>query len=53
MDDYERRTLIGVLAETRNRCLQNETPTEDINALLEKTLDAEPKKQKDKGKDER
>lgn len=42
--DYERRTLIGILAECRNECLKRETPTEDVNNLLEKALDAPLKK---------
>lgn len=49
--DYERRTLIGILAECRNECLKRETPTEDVNNLLEKALDAPLKKKKGKDRD--
>lgn len=51
--DYERRTLIGILAECRNECLKRETPTEDVNNLLAKALDAPLKKKKGKDRDER
>jgi len=51
--DYERRALIGVLAEKRNDCLKEDFPTEDVNVLLEKALEAQPKKQKKKDRDER
>ena len=49
--DYERRTLIGILAECRNECLKRETPTEDVNNLLEKALDAPLKNRKGKDRD--
>ena len=49
--DYERRTLIGILAECRNECLKRETPTEDVNNLLAKALDAPLKKKKGKDRD--
>ena len=51
--DYERRTLIGILAECRNECLKRETSTEDVNNLLAKALDAPLKKKKGKDRDER
>ena len=54
LDDYERRTLIGILAAMRNQCLQDDTPTEDVNNLIVKAMDAnEEKPKKNKGKDER
>ena len=51
--DYERRALIGVLAEKRNECLDENRPTEDVNNLIEKVLDAPLKKPKRRDRDER
>ena len=39
--------------ECRNECLKRETPTEDVNNLLAKALDAPLKKKKGKDRDER
>lgn len=46
MSDWQRRALLGVLVEMRNHCLETNFPTEDVNNLLELTLDAEPSKKK-------
>lgn len=51
VNDFERRALIGVLAEKRNQCLAENAPTEDVNTLIEKTLDAKQKKQKKEKKE--
>lgn len=54
VSDFERRALIGVLAEKRNQCIAENTPTEYVNTLIEKTLDAKQKKKKrNKDRDER
>ena len=53
LSDYERRALIGVLAEKRNDFLKANDPTEDINNLLEKAIDAPSTKAKKKDRDER
>lgn len=54
VDDYERRALLGMLADRRNQCLETNKPTEDVNTLLERALDAKPKsKKRDRDRDER
>ena len=38
--DFERRLLVKALAEFRNQLLEADKPTEDINELLLKIIDA-------------
>lgn len=40
LTDFEHRLLIVALAEFRNQLLKNEKPTEDINDLILKVIDA-------------
>lgn len=40
LTDFEFRLMIKALAEFRNQLLEAEKPTEDINALLLKVIDA-------------
>lgn len=56
MNDYERRALLGVLTDQRNERIKTNKPSEDVTDLLEKALDAKPKKDKkrrDRDRDER
>lgn len=38
--DFEHRLLVKALAEFRNQLLEVKKPTEDINALILKAIDA-------------
>ena len=42
--DFERRAILNALMETRNRYIKEDKPTEDINEILEKLLDAKAKR---------
>lgn len=46
LNDFERRLMVVGLTEFRNRLIQQNKPTEDINALLLKVIDAPTKKEK-------
>ncbi len=53
VNDFERRFLISVLNDRRNECLTKNKPTEDVNAMLLKVIDAPVKKKKDRDREER
>ena len=40
LSDFEHRTLINVLVDYRNKLLESNKPTEDVNELLIKVIDA-------------
>ena len=40
MDDYEQRVVIKSLNEFRNTLIQEELPTEDVEKMLLKVIDA-------------
>lgn len=44
LDDFEQRLLVGCLMTTRNKYLQEGKPTEDVNSLILKIIDAPSKK---------
>ena len=46
LDDFEQRLMVSGLMDFRNDLLKEEKPTEDINDLILKVIDAPPKKQK-------
>lgn len=48
LSDFEQRLMINGLAEFRNTLIREEKPTEDINELLLKVIDAPTKKEKRK-----
>ena len=46
LDDFEQRLMVSSLMDFRNDLLRAEKPTEDINDLLLKAIDAPTKKEK-------
>lgn len=45
-DDFEQRLMVSGLMDFRNDLLRDEKPTEDINDLILKAIDAPTKKEK-------
>ena len=48
LDDFEQRLMVSGLMDFRNDLLKEEKPTEDINDLILKVIDAPNKKEKRK-----
>ena len=48
LDDFEQRLMVSGLMDFRNDHLKEEKPTEDINDLILKVIDAPTKKEKRK-----
>ncbi|MGM9683180.1 MAG: hypothetical protein ACI3XQ_06245 [Eubacteriales bacterium] len=48
LDDFEQRLMVSGLMDFRNDLLKEEKPTEDINDLILKVIDAPTKKEKRK-----
>ena len=48
LDNFEQRLMVTGLADFRNDLLRAEKPTEDVNALLLKVIDAPTQKEKNK-----
>ena len=46
LDDFEQRLMVSGLMDFRNDLLRDEEPTEDINDLILKAIDAPTKKEK-------
>lgn len=46
LDDFEQRLMVSGLMDFRNDLLRYEKPTEDINDLILKAIDAPTKKEK-------
>lgn len=46
LDDFEQRLMVSGLMDFRNDLLRDEKPTEDINNLILKAIDAPTKKEK-------
>lgn len=46
LDDFEQRLMVSGLLDFRNDLLRDEKPTEDINDLILKAIDAPTKKEK-------
>ena len=46
LDDFEQRLMVSGLMVFRNDLLRDEKPTEDINDLILKVIDAQTKKKK-------
>ena len=44
LDDFEQRLMVSGLMDFRNDLLRDEKPTEDVNDLLLKVIDAPKKK---------
>ena len=48
MDDFEHRLLVGCINKARTEYMEEGKPTEDINELLIKAIEAPNKKEKRK-----
>lgn len=48
LDDFEQRLMVSGLMDFRNDLLKEEKPTDDINDLILKVIDAPTKKEKRK-----
>lgn len=48
LDDFEQRLMVSGLMDFRNDLLRDDKPTEDINDLILKVIDAPTKKEKRK-----
>ena len=46
LDNFEQRLMVSGLMDFRNDLLRDEKPTEDINDLILKAIDAPTKKEK-------
>lgn len=48
VDDFDHRLMVNCLADFRNDLIRDEKPTEDVDELLLKIIDAPTKKEKRK-----
>ena len=48
LDDFEQRLLVSGLADFRNDLIRDEKPTEDVDNLILKVIDAPTQKEKRK-----
>ena len=48
LDSFEQRLLVGALTDFRNELIREERPTEDVDVLLQKVIDAAPQKERKK-----
>lgn len=48
LDSFEQRLLVGALTDFRNELIREERPTEDVDVLLLKVIDATPQKERKK-----
>jgi len=48
LDDFEQRLMVSGLTDFRNDLLREDKPTEDINELIMKVIDAPTRKEKKK-----
>ena len=48
LDDFEQRLLVSGLADLRNDLIRDEKPTEDVDDLILKVIDAPTQKEKRK-----
>lgn len=48
LDDFEQRLMVSGLADFRNDLIRDEKPTEDVDELILKVIDAPTKKEKRK-----
>ncbi len=46
LDDFEQRLMVSGLADFRNDLIRDEKPTEDVDDLILKVIDAPTKKEK-------
>lgn len=52
LDDFEQRLLVSGLADFRNDLIRDEKPTEDVDDLILKVIDAPTQKEKRKAERE-
>jgi len=48
LDSFEQRLMVSALTDFRNDLLREEKPTEDVDVLLLKVIDAAPQKKRKK-----
>lgn len=48
VDDFEQRLMVNGLTDFRNDLIRDEKPTEDVDELILKVIDAPTKKEKKK-----
>ena len=48
LDSFEQRLMASALTDFRNELLREEKPTEDVDGLLLKVIDAVPQKERKK-----
>lgn len=48
LDSFEQRLMVNALTDFRNDLLREEKPTEDVDSLLLKVIDAVPQKERKK-----
>ena len=48
LDDFEQRLMVSGLADFRNDLIREDKPTEDVDELILKVIDAPTKKEKRK-----
>ena len=48
LDSFEQRLLVSALTDFRNELLREEKPTEDVDGLILKIIDAAPQKERKK-----
>ncbi len=48
LDDFEQRLLVSGLADFRNDLIRDDKPTEDVDELILKVIDAPTRKEKKK-----
>jgi hypothetical protein len=48
LDSFEQRLLVGALTDFRNELIREERPTEDVDVLLLKVIDAAPQRERKK-----
>ena len=53
LDSFEQRLMVSGLAEFRNGLLEREKPTEDVDDLILKIIDAPSKKKKPRDREAR
>lgn len=48
LDSFEQRLMVSALTDFRNDLIREEQPTEDVDGLLLKVIDAVPQKERKK-----
>lgn len=48
LDSFEQRLMVNALTDFRNELLREEKPTEDVDGMILKVIDAVPQKERKK-----